>query len=169
MSSFRRSPSTSQAAIAIGVAALVITVLAWPLLFSKAYFDVDWLMHLWYLWHQSHAIGASGLPSLFVHYSHSVYYPEYAFYGGTLYALAGTLSLVLGDAPLQAYILTYCIGFACAYGGWYWIARTVGLGRWRAHAPGFLFVTSACYLTAVYGRGDWPEFTAGGKATARRH
>jgi hypothetical protein len=134
--------------------------LAWPLLFTDANFDTDWLLHLWYLWHQSLTISANGYPSLFINYSHAVFYPEYAFYGGTIYALGGALSLLLGDAPLQTYILTYCIGFAAAYGSWYWLARMAGLGRWQAHAPGFVFVTSASYLTIVYGRGDWQEFIA---------
>ncbi|HEY3829283.1 MAG TPA: hypothetical protein VGL57_08815 [Solirubrobacteraceae bacterium] len=133
-------------------------MLAWPLLFSNASMGSDWLLHLWYLWHQSLAIRANHFPSLYLNYSRAVFFPEYAFYGGTLYALAGILSLALGDAPLTAYILTYCIGFAAAYAGWYWMARIVGLGRWEAHAPGFVFITSAAYITIVYGRGDWPEF-----------
>gem|GEM_PF-4760743 len=35
-----------------------------------------------------------------------------------------------------------------------------GLGRWLAHAPGIVFVTSASYLMIVYGFGDGPEFLA---------
>jgi hypothetical protein len=137
---------------------LLITALTWPLLFTSAHFNTDWLMHLWYLWHESLAIRANDLPSLFIHYSHSVFYPEYAFYGGTLYALAGALSLLLGDAPLTTYILTYCISFTAAYGGWYWLARSAGVGYWPSHIPGFIFVTSASYITTLYGRGDWQEF-----------
>ena len=55
-------------------------------------------------------------------------------------------------------MLTYILGFAAAYGGWYWLSRSAGVGRWLAHAPALLFVTSACYLTLVYGEGDWAEF-----------
>lgn len=152
-------PAPSKSAIAAGTAvgapALLIGVLARPLLFTNAQ---DWLPHLWLMWHQSLAIDANHLPSLFLNYSHSVFYPEYAFYGGTIYALCGILSLLLGGAPLEAYIATYCIGFAAAYGGWYWMARSAGLRSWRAHGPGLAFITSASYLTIIYGRGDWPEF-----------
>jgi hypothetical protein len=143
--------------VGVGGPALLLGVLARPLLFTNAQ---DWLGHLWLLWHQSLTIRATHLPSLFIHYSHSVFYPEYAFYGGTLYALGGILSLLLGNAPLQAYIATYCLGFLMAYCGWYWISRMAGLGRWQAHAPGLIFITSASYLTIIYGRGDWPEFMA---------
>jgi uncharacterized membrane protein len=139
---------------------LVIVTLAWPLLFTDATFNGDWLNHLWYMWHQSRALEAGHLPSLFLNYSSGVFYPFYAFYGGTLYALTGALSLALGNAPLDAYILSYLLGFGAAYGGWYWLARASGLSGWPAHIPAIVFVTSASYLTTIYGLGDWPEFTA---------
>jgi hypothetical protein len=139
---------------------LLIGALAWPLLFTDATFNEDWSNHLWYMWHQSVAIRATHLPSLFLDYSSGVLYPYYAFYGGTLYALAGALSLALGNAPLQTYVLTYLLGFAGAYGGWYWLARMFGVHGWTAHVPGLVFVTSAPYLTMIYALGDWPEFLA---------
>jgi hypothetical protein len=138
----------------------MILAVAWPLLFTDATFNNDWLNHLWYLWHQSLTIRAQHLPSLFLNYSRGVLYPIYAFYGGTLYALAGTLSLILGDAPLETYILSYLLGFAAAYGGWYWLSRMFGVRSWVAHMPGVVFITSASYLTMIYGLGDWPEFVA---------
>jgi hypothetical protein len=145
----------------VGVPALLlIGVLAWPLLFSNSYFTIVWVEHLWFMWQQSLAIRADHLPSLFLNYTYGVFYPHYAFYGGTLYALAGTLSLLLGNAPMETYILTYLLGFAAAYGGWYWLARNCGLGRWWAHAPGLVFITSSYYLTLIYARGAWPEFIA---------
>jgi hypothetical protein len=154
----RRWRSSAQAALPIGAPALLVGALAWPLIFTNATFNEDWLNHLWYVWHQSLAIRANHLPSLFLDYSHGVFYPLYAFYGGTIYALAGALSLALGDAPLDAYVLTYLLGFLAAYAGWYWASRMFGLGRWLAHVPGIVFVTSASYLMIVYGLGDWPEF-----------
>jgi hypothetical protein len=151
-----RSPAL--AAATVGVPLLLIGALAWPLLFTNATFNQDWLNHLWYMWHQSLAIRDDHVPSLFLSYSRGVLYPLYAFYGGTIYALAGALSLALGDAPLETYILTYLLAFAAAYGGWYWMSRMFGLGRWVAHAPGLVFITSASYLTTLYALGDWPEF-----------
>jgi hypothetical protein len=141
----------------VGAPALLIGVLAWPVIFSDSIFNDDWLNHLWYLWHESLTIRSNHWPSLFLNYSHAVFYPYYAFNGGTLYALVGGLSLLLGNAPMETYIATYLMAFGAAYGGWYWMARMAGLGRWRAHAPGLVFITSAYYLTLIYGRGDWPE------------
>jgi hypothetical protein len=139
---------------------VVLAAVSWPLVFSSAAFNNDWLNHLWYMWHQSIAIREDHAPSLFLDYSGGILYPMYAFYGGTLYALVGTLSLVLGNHPLQTYVLSYLLGFAAAYGGWYWTARMFGVRGWRAHVPGLVFITSASYLTMVYALGDWPEFLA---------
>jgi len=153
-------PPLARSAVAAGGVLIVLAAVAWPLLFTNATFNNDWLNHLWYMWHQSLAIRADHLPSLFLNYSRGIFYPIYAFYGGTIYALAGTLSLMLGDAPLETYILTYFLGFAAAYGGWYWLARSFGVRGWQAHVPGLVFVTSASYLTMIYALGDWPEFLA---------
>jgi hypothetical protein len=147
-------------AAGIGGPLLLLLALSWPLLFTGATFNEDWLNHLWYMWHESRALQATHLPSLFLDSTEGVFYPFYAFYGGTLYTLAGALSLALGGAPLQAYVLTYMLGFAAAYGGWYWLARMFGCRGWAAHVPGLVFVTAAPYLTMLYGLGDWPEFTA---------
>jgi hypothetical protein len=146
--------------VAVAAALVLAVLLAWPLLFTDATFNKDWLNHLWYVWHQSHAIRENGVPSLFLEMSFGVFYPFYAFYGGTLYALTGGLSIALGNLTLDTYILTYIAGFAAAYLGWYWLSRSLGLGRWLAHVPGVVFVTSASYLTLVYSLGDWPEFLA---------
>ena len=143
---------------AVGVPTFAICVLAWPMLFTSAELGGDWSNHLSYMWDQSMAIRANHQPSFFLNYSHSVFYPEYAFYGGTLYALVGALSLLFGGAPIETYVSTYVMCFAVSYGGWYWMARMAGLRDWRAHAPGLIFITSGYYLTLIYARGDWPEF-----------
>jgi hypothetical protein len=155
-----RRESYARLALSVGAPLLLLGALAWPLVFTDATFNQDWLNHLWYVWHQTVALRANHLPSLFLEYAHGVFYPLFAFYGGTIYALTGMLSLALGDAPLDAYVLTYLLGFVAAYVGWYWMARSFGLGRWLAHSPGVVFVTSASYLMIVYGLGDWPEFLA---------
>jgi hypothetical protein len=141
-------------------AVLLVALLAWPLFFTQAVFNEDWINHLWFIWHQSVALRENHAPSLFLSYSHGVFYPQYLFYGGTLDTLAGLLALLLGEAPLQAYLLTYLLAFAAAYGGWYWMARMAGLGRWWAHVPGLVFVTSSYYITSIYTRGGWPEVVA---------
>lgn len=40
------------------------------------------------------------------------------------------------------------------------IARDLGVRSWMAHAPALVFVTSAYYVSDLYGRGAWPEFVA---------
>jgi hypothetical protein len=150
----------TRAAALIGAPALLVGVLAWPMLLTNEGFNEDWIHHLWYIWNQSAAIRDSHHPSFFLNYSGGVFYPQYAFYGGTLYALAGTLSLALGNSPIAAYVASYLLGFAAAYGGWYWLSRMAGLGRWWAHLPGVTFITAAYYLTLIYARGDLPEFLA---------
>lgn len=137
---------------------MVIFLVARPLLFSNSYFNLAWLEELWFMWKQSQAIHVNHAPTLFLNYRYGVFYPQYGFYGGTLFASFGALSLALGGAPLQTYLLAYMLGLLSAYGGWYWLSSTCGLTRWWAHAPGLLFVTSPYYLTLIYGRGDWPEF-----------
>jgi hypothetical protein len=151
--------SITRGAPVLAAAVLVLGALTWPLLFTYSGFAGDWEHHLWLVWHQSLSIQSGHFPSLFLNSSYSVFYPLYAFYGGTLFAVAGTLSLALGHAPVQAYVLICIVDFAAALGGWYWLGRMAGVGRWPAMAPGLVFVTSAYYITLVYVRGDWPEFT----------
>jgi hypothetical protein len=149
-----------RALVLLGAPALLIGVLAWPMLFTNAPMNGDWLHHLSLIWHQSREILANHHPTLFLNYSHAIFYPQYAFYGATVYSIAGTLSLLMGDAPIEAYVLTYLMAFAASYGGWYWMARMAGLGRWQAQVPGLLFISSSYYITLIYARGDWPEFLA---------
>ncbi|MHB8492346.1 MAG: hypothetical protein ACYDA6_09080, partial [Solirubrobacteraceae bacterium] len=136
----------------------VIMFLSWPMLFTSSGMGEDWSSHLWEMWRQSLTIANQGHPSLFLNFSEAVLYPLYAFYGGTAYALTGTLAVLLGNSPVAAYVLTWMIGFAAVYGGWYWLGRMAGLGRFAAQVPGLLYITSGYFLTLVYARGEWLEF-----------
>lgn len=147
-----------QIAVLVGGPLLLIGALAWPMLFTNGDFNEDWAHHLWFIWNQSFAIGDNHHPSFFLNTWYSVFYPQYAFYGGTLDSLVAALSLALGNAPIEAYVLTYLLGFAASYGGWYWMARMAGLSGWWAQIPGVTFITSSYYLTLIYARGDLPEF-----------
>ncbi|MCW3003029.1 MAG: hypothetical protein JWQ20_2327 [Conexibacter sp.] len=140
--------------------AVVIAILVWPLLLVRTGFGGDWATHLWFVWHQASSLVQDHRPSLYLQYEDGVFYPHFAFYGGTLFSVVGFVSAVLGGAGRPAYILSWVVAFAAAYGGWLWLARMAGLRRWFAHAPAILFVTSPYYLTLVYVRGDWPEFMA---------
>lgn len=129
------------------------------MLFTESGLGGDWEHHLWFVWHQTGDINASWSLSPFLNTTYSVFYPFFQFYGGTMYVLTGALAVVAGSS-IVAYVATYLFGFIAAYYGWWWAARLAGVGRWGAHVPAILFVTSASYLTMIYGRGDWLEFLA---------
>lgn len=152
--------SAQWSALAIALSLLLIGTLSWPMLFTSSSMGGDWQNHLWFLWEQISAMRANHTPSGFLSTPGMAFYPEYFFYGGTLHVLAGALALIPGNSTTAAYVLTYLGGFGAAYGGWYWMGRMAGLNRWLSHAPAVAFITSACYLTLVYGQGDWPEFIA---------
>jgi hypothetical protein len=139
---------------------VIVVLVTWPLVLVGGGFSGDWPTHLWFVWHQGEALLHDPRPSLFVHYDDGVFYPHFAFYGGTLYALVGALSAVLGGSGRNASVLSWILAFAAAYGGWTWLGRMAGLGRWRAQLPAVLFVTSPYLLTTTYVRGDWPELVA---------
>jgi hypothetical protein len=139
---------------AVGVAILLV-VLTRPLLFNGYQRGADFWVHYWYIWHQSEAVRHGG-PSLFLYDTGAVFVPRYAFYGGTLYAITGTLGLLVGSV-LHAYMATFVLASAAAYGGWWWLGRMAGLGRLVAHAPALVFATSAYTITLVNPRSDWPE------------
>lgn len=139
---------------AAGVAVLLV-VLTRPLLFGGYQRGADFWVHYWYVWHQSEAIRSGG-PSLFLYDPKSMFVPRYAFYGGTLYAITGALGLLVGSV-LRAYVATYLLGSAAAYGGWWWLGRQAGLGRLAAHAPALVFATAAYSITLLNPRSDWPE------------
>jgi hypothetical protein len=138
----------------------VILTLSWPMITTDSGMAQDWPNHLWYVWRQSLTIRSDGLPSIFLNSGGAVFYPFYGFYGGSLYSLGGTLSLLLGNAPVKAYVLAWMLGLAAAYGGLYWLARMAGVGRWLSHAPALVYVTSPYIITLIYARGAWPEFMA---------
>jgi hypothetical protein len=139
---------------------VLVLVMCWPMLLRTGdTFGDDWSTHLWFVWHASEALQQDHRPSLFVQYSGGVFYPHFAFYGGTLYTLTGLLSAVLGEAG-HGYALSWVLAFAAGYGGWVWLGRMAGLGRWTAQAPAVVFVTSPYLITTTYVRGDWPELVA---------
>jgi hypothetical protein len=159
--SSRRPWEGSRVARSIGWvgAAVLIAVLARPMVFGRTFIGWDWYPHQWFIAHQAESLKATGLPTLFSHSQNGVFVPHFAFYGGTLYAVAGALTLLTGDANSAMVILFIC-GFVACYGGWYWLARECGLGVWSAHVPAALFISAPYYLSMIYANGSLHEFVA---------
>ena len=139
---------------------VVLAVLLGPLILTSSTFGQDWPNHLWLVWQQSRNVTALGHPSYFLQSHLGGFYPFYLFYGGTLYSVVGTVSAVIGEHPLAAYIGSFVLAFTAAYAGCSWLSLQVGLRGWQAQVPGLIYVGSAYYLTSAYGRGDWPELIA---------
>ncbi len=143
------------------IAASAVLLLAAPLLFTSSGFAVDFTNHLWLSWAQGEALAQAGHPSYFLNAPGvGVFYPWFAFYGGPLYSIVGGLSDLLGDRPTAAYVGVTTLAIAGSYGGMLWLGREFGLRGPAAHAPALAVVTSAYYVTNLYGRGAWTEFMA---------
>ena len=138
----------------------VILVLLAPMYLSGSTFGGDWPTHLWLVQAQERNIESLGHPSFFVQSSLGAFEPWFAFYGGTLYSLAAAGALVLGGHTLVAYVLSFALAMAMAYGGFTWIAKVAGLKGWVAHVPAFVFLSSAYYIDDIFARGAWPETVA---------
>jgi hypothetical protein len=149
------------AVIDVAIATLVVLLIASPLLFTSDGFAPDFTNDMWLAGYQQHTIAAHLYPTLFLHTQQSgVFYPIFAFYGGTLFALTGALGVVLGGSTILAFEVVTLAAIAAAYGGLFWLARQLGVKGLLAHAPAIVFVTSAYYVTDLYGKAAWAEFMA---------
>src|SRR5262249_34525867 len=143
------------------IATLAVLLIASPLLFTSDGFAPDFTNAIWLADHQQHVIAAHGHPTLFLQTQRlGVFYPIFAFYGGTLFALTGALAALLGGSTILAFEVVTLTAIAAAYGGLFWLARQLGVKGLLAHAPAIVFVTSAYYVTTLYGKGAWVEFMA---------
>jgi hypothetical protein len=155
----RRPPLSRWQTVVLGVllAAVVIGVVVRPILSRGTEFvGFDWYQHVWYLWHMEGSMSATGFPSLYAHNTSGVFDPHFAFYGGTLYTIAGALTLLVGS-HVAAYAISWVLAAALIYGSWFWLARQAGLGPWASHAPGILLVTSGWYVSLIYTWGSWAQ------------
>jgi hypothetical protein len=139
---------------------LVVALLMAPMIFTSRAYASDWSNNLWFVWEQGLNIRTLGHPSYFVQSGIGAFFPNFLFYGGTLYSVAGFATIVLGEHPLAVYVATYFLAMVGAYAGWLWLCTQLSLSGWRAHVPAILFVTSAYYVTNIYGRGDMGEVVA---------
>lgn len=160
LSSLRRRVRARPLLLDLAIPCVVLLLLAAPALFTNSGFVDDWVNHLWLMWLQSREISATGHPSLFINVEPlGAFYPNFAFYGGTLYAVGGYLTVLTG-APVAVFVALIILALAACYGGTLWIARQAGVDGLAAHVPAAIIVTGAYYLSLAYGRGSWPELLA---------
>jgi membrane protein YdbS with pleckstrin-like domain len=138
--------------------AVVILCLLFPLLFTGDTFSNDWPNHWWLIWEQGLDLGALHEPSYYLQSTLGAFYPYYAFYGGTFYAIAGAISKLI--SPEAAAVAAYLGALSASYLGWTWLARLAGVRGWRIQLPGAIAVTAPLAVTNLYGRGGIPEVVA---------
>ncbi|MEH3055237.1 MAG: hypothetical protein PGN13_14755 [Patulibacter minatonensis] len=143
-----------------GVAALFTFLLLLPHYFSGGTWGPDFTTHWWMSWVQGQNLFHNGGPSLFLHFDKmGVFFPYYAFYGGSFYTIGGFLMQVVGSAEV-VYILLYSLCFFSAYAGVLALSLMGGLRGWKAHLPSLVLVTGSFYLTNAFARGAYMEFAA---------
>lgn len=138
---------------------VVIAALFAPIALTDRPFWVDASNQLWLIAERQRISG--GWTSFFVSSDRTgLFYPVFAFYGGTVYSAFGSLAAWLGDRIMLVDALSWLLAFVMAYGGLTWISHQAGLRGWRTQVAGLVYVSSAYYLTNVYGRGAWTEAIA---------
>jgi hypothetical protein len=139
----------------------MVTLIAAPMLFTRSGFALDFTNSLWLTWAAGKGLVAAGHPSFFLNTDGmGIFYPWLAFEGATLLVLTGGFGELLGGHPEIAFVSVTTLAIAADYIATLWIARRFGLRGLLAHAPSITIVTSAYYITNLYGRGAWPEFMA---------
>jgi hypothetical protein len=129
-----------------------------PILLTDRTFATDWGNHYWLIYMQGLDIGALHGPSIYLQSTLGAFYPYYAFYGGTFYAVSGFVAEVF-DTEV-AVLLAYAGAIAANYLGWTWMARMAGVRGWRSQLPGLIAVTAPLAVSNLYGRGGIPEVVA---------
>jgi hypothetical protein len=126
-----------------------------PILFTDRTFASDWGNHSWLVYMQGLNIGVFHEPSIYLQSTLGAFYPYYAFYGGTFYAVSGLIAKVFSTD--FAVLVSYAGAIAASYLGWTWMARMAGVRGWRAQLPGLIAVTAPIFVSNLYGRGGIPE------------
>jgi hypothetical protein len=134
-----------------------------PLLFTRSGFELDFTNHMWLASVAGRSLVEAGHPNYFLNTlstNTGVFYPFFAFTGGTLYTIVGGIGELIGGDFVIAYVGVIVLAVVGAYGGTLWLGRELGLRGRLAHAPALVVITSAYYITDMYGRGDVPELVA---------
>jgi hypothetical protein len=151
-------PVVAPVMAAAGVGGL-LALLTWKMFADMSFLGADFPNDTWYIKQQAAALSETHAPSLLLNADITVFYPLFAFYGGTLFVFAGLIALITGSA-MVAQSIVYLIALAAAYGGWLWLGRLASLRSWQAHVPAILYVTAPYVLTNMYVRQDFAESVA---------
>lgn len=138
-------------------AGVILCFLA-PIVLTDRSFASDWGNHYWLIHVQGLNIHSLGGPGIYLQSSLGAFYPYYAFYGGTFYAVTGLFS-DLFDTEF-AVLLAYAGAIAATYLGWTWMACQAGVRGWRIQLPGLIATTAPLAVSNLYGRGGIPELIA---------
>ncbi len=145
------------------LATAAVLAVTGPMLFTNSGFEEDFTNHLWLASVAGRSLVEAGHPSYFLNtftVESGVFYPYFAFAGGMLYTTIGGIAELIGGHFVITYVGFIVLVVVGAYGGALWLGRELGLRGWLAHAPALTLVTSAYYITNMYGRGDVPELAA---------
>jgi hypothetical protein len=147
-------------AVALACAAVAASLLVPFILRQNAW--IEWGNSLWLIERQAGSMRELGHPSYFLQTEATgAFYPQFLFYGGALFALAGGLAIAFGSA-WAAYVAILVLAAAGAFGGTLWLGRQAGLGTGLASLPALAVATSPYAVTLLYGRGAWAEIVAVG-------
>jgi hypothetical protein len=137
------------------IPAVVLVVLVAAPLLSDRTFASDWGNHLWLIHAQGQNISSLGLPSYYLQSDLGAFYPYYAFYGGTLYAVLGYGAWLIGANA--ATVIGVFLALTASYLAWTWLAVQAGIRGWLIQLPGLLAVTAPYAISNNFGRGGIPE------------
>jgi hypothetical protein len=152
------TPIVRAVVAALAVAGLLV-VISWTMLTGASHLLSDFAADAWLMQNQAEALRHGTFPSLSLTSPFAAFYPVFAFYGGTLFAFGGVITLLVGDVR-AAETIVYLLALAGAYGGWLWLARLAGVRSWAAHAPAILYVTAPYVVTNINVRQDLAELVA---------
>src|SRR6266496_5470535 len=157
--SLRRRIPDRRVFVDLAIGMTVVAAVAVPAILSKRAFFGDWGNHLYLVDQQTRWLRHHLLPTYFVHSLESgAFYPHYMFYGGSLYAVTAWLGVLIGS--VNAFRLTFVMGFAACYFGTLSVARQLGVRRLVAHIPAAIAVSGAYFVSKAFNDGGWPEFIA---------
>jgi hypothetical protein len=142
------------AGCALLAASLLLPFILWQNAWS------EWGNALWLVEHQAESIRRVGHPSYYLHLVETgAFYPQFLFYGGSLFAVLGGLAVVFGSA-WAAFVAVLVVASAAAFGGMLWLGRQAGLSLPLACLPALVVLTSPYAVLNLYGRGAFAEIVA---------